>query len=167
MALTNETRYYKEQGDIDMIGNFDFTQFITFESSLDCGNIDHLIKELFEGLGFEVVAYEDIDAVKKEYYNSHWKQYTFELKKDDFLSPFMDWKNEDTVPEDIEKFIEKINLLLQYEVSELGIIICYFAEKGTTTDEVIATTQDKIIHYLFKMSIHSFKCPDNLIVNIC
>lgn len=146
--------------------NFDYTQFITFDSNLPPCILYPQIKELFGELGFEVTVYDDMDTEKKEYYQNYWKQHKYELPNDFFLDPCADWKEQKAVPEEIEKFLCKFNLLCQMDVQNVCLIICSFADKGITNDEVVFTTKEGIADELFKMSIHSFICPDNLIINI-
>lgn len=66
------------------VKNFDFTQFITFESALPFDMIQVEIDEIFEGKGFLITNFPDVEEVKKDYFSNYWKTYSFELKKDDF-----------------------------------------------------------------------------------
>lgn len=148
------------------MSNFDFTQFISFDSDLPHNEIHKKIEYLFEKAGFSIIAFEELEIVKKEYYFKHWKTFSFELKKDDFLGDFMDWYYKKEVPESVNEFVEIINELLKFNISGLVVIICSFAEKKKTKNEIVNIKHNMLLEELFKMSIHSFKCPDNLVVNI-
>ena len=47
--------------------NFDFTQFITFDSALPYGIIKNNIESIFIKKRFSVVDFKDIEKVKKDY----------------------------------------------------------------------------------------------------
>lgn len=146
--------------------NFDYTQFITFDSTLPSDILYSKMKELFEELGFEVTVYDEMDIGKKEYYQDYWKEHVYELPNDFFLEPCSDWKDKDVVPKEYEKFLHKMERLCQMDVQNVCLIICSFAEKGRTKDEIVFTTKEGITNEIFKMSIHSWVLPDNLIINI-
>lgn len=146
--------------------NFDFTQFISFDSDLPYEEIQNVILKLFTEIGFSIVKFEEIEKVKKEYYSDYWKKYSFELKKDDFLSDFMEWETIENIPNPVIEFSKKIDELLRLKIKGLRLIICSFAEKQKTDDEVVYVNHEKIFQELYKMSAFSFKSPDNIIINI-
>lgn len=146
--------------------NFDFTQFISFDSVLPYEMIRDNVEKLFLAQGFSVEEFKNIDNQKKEYFFDCWRTYSFELKKDDFLSEFMDWEIIENVPLTVKKFVNSIKEILATDISNLSIIICSFAEKGKTYNEHVCANIRNIYIELFKMSPFSFKCPNNLIIKI-
>lgn len=146
--------------------NFDFTQFISFDSALSYDIIQDKIVKIFEKKDFTIIEFEDIESVKKEYYSGYWGEYTFELSKDDFLGDFMEWESEEKVPSAIIKFVDSIYKVLALDVSGLRVIICSFAESTKTCNEFVHTNKRSIYKELFKMSPFSYICPDNLIIDI-
>lgn len=148
------------------MNNFDFTQFITFDSALPYEVIQDKIEGVFKRKGFLVTEFEDVEEVKKDYYSNYWRKYSFELKRDDFLSGFMKWEIIENVPELVEGFVDDINEILMLDISNLRIIICSFAEKGRTGNEFVCVSKNNLYEVLFKMSPFSFVCPNNLIVEI-
>lgn len=148
------------------MANFDFTQFISFDSILPYDTVQNKIESIFKKKGFSIIKFEEIENVKKNYYSDYWRGYTFELKRDDFLSEFMDWKLVENIPPMVNEFIGIIDTILMLDISDLRVIICSFAEKEKTSDEFVYTDRKKIYKELFKMSPFSFNCPDNLIISI-
>lgn len=146
--------------------NFDFTQFISLDSDLEYDEIEDIMIELFGKAGFSIIRFDNMEEVKKEYYCEYWNKSTFELKQDDFLSDFMEWNDMTRVPESIKTFLEIIDDLLTYDVIEVELIICSFAEKMKTKNEIVSINRNKLIEELYKMSIYSYQCPDNLIIRI-
>lgn len=146
--------------------NFDFTQFISFDSDMMYDTVSDTVNKYFEPEGFSVIEFSNVDEVKKKYYCDYWKKHSFELQKDDFLSDFMDWENVSEVPKSIINAVCKIKKLLEICNTEIVFIICYFAEYKKTRNEVVYISQASIYDELFKMSIHSFMCPENLIIHI-
>lgn len=146
--------------------NFDFTQFISFDSDIVYSEAKDIVDEIFIEDDFSIIEFDNMDEVKKDYYSDYWKKYSFELQKDDFLGDFMEWKNINDVPESIVKVVKKIEKLSYICNNELVLIICYFAESMKTRNEVVQISVNDLLNELFKMSIHSFKCPDNLIITI-
>lgn len=146
--------------------NFDFTQFITINSDLPYDKIKNLIAYLFEKAGFSIISYDSMESVKRDYFSGYWNKYSFELKKDDFLGDFMDWKDINFAPEPIIQFKNIVDKLQTYDISGLRLIICSSAERLKTSNEVVNVNSCKLLEELFKMSIYSFKCPDNLIISI-
>lgn len=146
--------------------NFDFTQFISFNSDLLYNEIEKVVKEIFEKAGFSIVAFDNLDKIKKDYYGNYWNDFSFELCKDDFLADYMDWDNKDEIPISISEFVDSINELLKFDIRDLVIIICSSAKSEKSNNLVVNTKQDMLTEELFKMSIHSFQCPDNLVVYI-
>ena len=146
--------------------NFDFTQFITFDSALPYGIIKNNIESIFIKKRFSVVDFKDIEKVKKDYFSIYWRKYSFELKKDDFLCEFMEWEDKENIPIKIKEFVDDINETLMLAIRDLRVIICSFAEKEKTYNEYVCINQDSIYEELFKMSPFSFVCPDNLIIRI-
>ena len=148
------------------MGNFDFTQFISLNSKLPYEDIRNIIKNIFSELKFSIVEFEEIELVKKDYFDNYWLKYTFELVKDDFLGDFMNWKEINKVPREISDFEKAIEKLLQLEIDKIQISICSFAERGLTTNEEVSVKKDKLVKELFKMSPYSSVCPNNMIINI-
>lgn len=148
------------------MANFDFTQFISFDSILPYDTVQNKMESIFKKKGFSIIKFEEIENVKKNYYSDYWRGYTFELKRDDFLSEFMDWKLVENIPPMVNEFIGIIDTILMLDISDLRVIICSFAEKEKTSDEFVYTDRKKIYKELFKMSPFSFNCPDNLIISI-
>ena len=148
------------------MANFDFTQFISFDSILPYDAVQNKIENIFKKKGFSIIKFEEIENVKKDYYSNYWRGYTFELKRDDFLSEFMDWKLVENIPQMVNEFIGMIDVLLMLDISGLRVIICSFAEKEKTSDEFVYIDRKNIYKELFKMSPFSFICPDNLIISI-
>lgn len=146
--------------------NFDFTQFISFDSILSYDTIQNNIDKIFEKKGFLLTKFEDIESVKKNYYSPYWRKYTFELKKDDFLSEFMEWRLEENIPQSISEFVELIHKILALDISKLCVIICSFAEETKTCNEFVHVNKENIYKELFKMSPFSYICPENLIIDI-
>ena len=50
------------------VKNFDFTQFITFETALPIDMIQDEIDAIFEGQGFLITNFTDVEEVKKDYF---------------------------------------------------------------------------------------------------
>ncbi len=148
------------------MGNFDFTQFISVDSDLAYENVRNRVMEIFSKQRFSLIEFKDIEISKKDYFSEHWRQYNFELEKDDFLGAFINWEMMGDVPQEIECFMEGINELRTLAISNLSVIICSFAEKGKTSNEYVRIDAKNISVELFKMSPFSFRCPDNLIVEI-
>lgn len=148
------------------VKNFDFTQFITFETALPIDMIQDEIDAIFEGQGFLITNFTDVEEVKKDYFSDCWKTYSFELKKDNFLDGFMEWETIENVPKLIEEFVDGINEILKLGICDMRIIICSFAEKKKTDNEFVCISKNNLYEELFKMSPFSFVCPDNLIVEI-
>lgn len=148
------------------MANFDFTQFISFDSILSYNLIQNNVEEIFGKKGFLITGAEDIESVKMDYYSQYLRKYTFELKKDDFLDDFMEWRSEEKIPQPVVEFIELINKTLKLDISKLCVIICSFADKDKTCNEFVCTNIENIYKELFKMSPFSYICPENLIINI-
>lgn len=146
--------------------NFDFTQFISFDSDLSYDETFDLVKKLFQEAHFLIIPYDNMRNVKKDYFREYWMKYSFELERDDFLGDFIEWTNIKDVPESILQFIDIVNKLRTYNISGLRLIICSSAERMKTGNEIVSINYEKIFDELFKMSIHSFICPDNLIISI-
>ena len=51
------------------MNNFDFTQFVSFDSVLPYQIIYDSIVNIFEISDFEVISMKDIESVKKEYFS--------------------------------------------------------------------------------------------------
>ena len=147
------------------MNNFDFTQFVTFDSFLSYRIIQDNIKKIFSKIGVSIIEYKNIENVKKDYFSSYWRKYSFELKKDDFLDGFMEWETMENVPRPVRDFGESVNEILRLNISNLAVIICSFAEKEKTCNETVHINKKDIYIELFKMSPYSFVCPNNLIVN--
>lgn len=148
------------------MANFDFTQFISFDSALSFDVIQDNIVKLFANKDFKIIEFEDIESVKKDYYADYWRKCTFELSKDDFLGDFMEWESEEKVPPSIVKFVDSIYEVSTLDVSELRIIICSFADSTKTCNELVHTNKNSIYKELFKMSPFSYIWPDNLIIDV-
>ena len=148
------------------MANFDFTQFISFDSALPYDIIQDNIAKIFEKKDFTIIEFEDIESVKKDYYSGYWRKYAFELSKDDFLGEFMEWKSEEKVPPSIICFVDSIYKVFTLDASGLRVIICSFAESTKTCNEFVHTNKSRIYKELFKMSPFSYICPDNLIIDV-
>lgn len=148
------------------MGNFDFTQFVTFDSALPYEVIRNRIEKLFLAQGFSIVEFKYVETEKKDYFSDYWRKYSFELEKDDFLGDFLDWKVMENVPKTIEEFVNHIFEMLKLNINNLSVIICSFAEKGKTYNDHVCVNKKNIALELFKMSPFSFKCPNNLIISI-
>ena len=111
------------------MNNFDFTQFVTFDSFLSYRIIQDNIKKIFSKIGVSIIEYKNIENVKKDYFSSYWRKYSFELEKDDFLDGFMEWETMENVPRPVRDFGESVNEILRLNISNLAVIICSFAEK--------------------------------------
>ena len=146
--------------------NFDFTQFVTFDSTLPYQMIKDTVLKTFLIRGFTVIDFENIEEVKKDYFSSYWRKYSFELKMDDFLGGFMEWEIRDNIPIKVKAFIDDISEILTLSTWDLRVIICSFAEKEKTCNEYVCTKRDDMYGELFKMSPYSLVCPDNLIIKI-
>jgi len=144
--------------------NFDFTQFISFDSNISYDEAKKLVENTFIEDNFSIVEFDNMDEVKKNYYRDYWKKYTFEVQNDNFLCDFVEWENLNEVPESILKVIKKLEEFSYICNSEIVFIICYFAEHMKTKNEVVYIPVNKLVNEFFKMSIHSFECPDNLII---
>ncbi len=72
--------------------NFDCTQFITFDIHEKSNEIYDEISDIFSSIGFEILIAEDIRQIKKEYFNNYREAYFIELKNDNFLGRFYEWK---------------------------------------------------------------------------
>lgn len=148
------------------MGNFDFTQFVTMDSTLPYEIIQNSVRKMFLKQGFSIIEFKDIEISKRDYFSEYWRKYSFELEKDDFLGAFIDWEMIEDVPQEIECFTESINELRTLDISNLSVIICSFAEKGKTSNEYVRIDSQNTNVELFKMSPFSFRCPDNLIIGI-
>lgn len=148
------------------MNNFDFTQFVSFDSVLPYQIICDSIVNIFEISDFEVISIKDIESVKKEYFSVYWSRYIFELKNDSFLEGFMEWESPEIIPETVKEFIKILDKILALDISRLRVIISSFAEKDKTDNQFIVTKKQNIYKELFKMSPFSYVCPQNLIISI-
>ena len=83
------------------MNNFDFTQFVSFDSVLPYQIICDSIVNIFEISDFEVISIKDIESVKKEYFSVYLSRYIFELKNDSFLEGFMEWESPEICPHSV------------------------------------------------------------------
>ena len=96
------------------MNNFDFTQFVSFDSVLPYQIIYDSIVNIFEISDFKVINIKDIESVKKEYFSDYWSRYIFELKNDSFLEGFMEWESPEIIPETVKEFIKIFDKILIY-----------------------------------------------------
>lgn len=148
------------------MGNFDFTQFVTFDSALPYEVIRNHIEKLFLVQGFSIVEFKYVETEKRDYFSDYWRKYSFELERDDFLGDFLDWEIVENVPKIVEEFVDNIFEVLKLDIKNFNVIICSFADNGKTYNDYVCTNKKNIILELFKMSPFSFKCPNNLIISI-
>ena len=126
------------------MNNFDFAQFVSFDSVLPYQIIYDSIVNIFEISDFEVISIKDIESVKKEYFSVCWSRYIFELKNDSFLEGFMEWESPEIIPETVKEFIKIFNKILALDISRLRVIISSFEEKDKTENQFIATKKQNI-----------------------
>ena len=126
------------------MNNFDFTQFVSFDSVLPYQIIYDSIVNIFEISDFEVISIKDIESVKKEYFSVCWSRYIFELKNDSFLEGFMEWESPEIIPETVKEFIKILDKILALDISRLRVIISSFAEKDKTDNQFIVTNKQNI-----------------------
>lgn len=149
-----------------MTENFDWTQFITFETDENKIKVSECVREIFGEMDFNSISKKDIEQVKIVYYNDFWKTFVFELENSEFLYGFGEWNSLDEPPLKIVDFIKGIDVLIdRLEITKIEIIICSFAENETTNNMVVDANSNDILEKLFLMCINSFVCPDNLIIN--
>lgn len=145
--------------------NFDFTQFISFDSDMPYEQVKNIVIGLFSNTDFVVTDFDEVENVKKDYYSEYWKKYSFELKKDDFLGDMQEWKEVEAPPEDFTDFKKRIDPLLELGVTDVRLLICSFAEKNKTDNKVVYVGRNHWFSELFRMSIYSVeRPPSNLII---
>jgi hypothetical protein len=147
--------------------NFDCTQFISFDYD-GANNVETIIRNVFRDSVFEVINCNEIILIKKEYFKYHLAKYFFELKYDDFMGEFEDWKYLDKPTLMIQQFIDRIGeLYALFQIKRLVVILTNFAEKGETKDLHINITKWNINKGMFSMSSHNYEVwADNLILEI-
>jgi hypothetical protein len=150
-----------------MNGNFDCTQFISFDSNI-CEKQVKKMMAPFEELGFVIIIDGEIKPVKRKYFKNYISQHFTELKYDNFIGEFEDWEEICNPPTLIKKFVNNIHVILKKEdISNFKLILTSFAEEGTTTNKVIILNKDQIIKGIYSMSKHNFDIwVDNLILKL-
>lgn len=147
--------------------NFDCTQFITFNGNLMDNDLIKIYK-LFENIGFEINSDVVELKTKLDYFKDYACDYFIEIKNDNFLSIIENWIIKENSPDNVLKFIDLINYVLtNFSISNLRIILCIFAEPGTTKNEFKKIKQIGILDSLFELSLYNYSnIPDNLILEI-
>lgn len=149
-----------------MIENFDWTQFITFESDDNEQKVMECVNDIFKKMGFRIIPKNEMEHVKLSYYKDFWEVYGLELEDSRFLYKFGEWNNIDEPPLEIVIFVNGIDLLIdRLKIRKLKIIICSLAEKGKTNNLIVDARSNDIYEKLFLMCMNSFVCPDSLIIN--
>ncbi|NMA85222.1 MAG: hypothetical protein GX962_15315 [Epulopiscium sp.] len=147
--------------------NFDCTQFITFNSQKEYKEIIEKINSIFSDLSFKIVESSNIKVVKRNYYKDFWDKYCFELEDSEFLGDFYDWKDKSNPPLSIKLFCEAIfKLMNSIEMTSIKVIICSFADITKTQNSFVKVDKDMLLDEMFSMSINSFICPENLIIEL-
>lgn len=149
-----------------MKGSFDATQFITFDMEKD-PEIINIISN-FRSIGFTIVPLEKIKKVKREYFKDYFSSIAFELKSDDFFRNFNKWKDKANVPNIMRDFADILTeMAVHSKITNFKVILCSYAEKGDSTDEIIKIDHEHILEGLFFMSVNNFEVlTDNLILEI-
>jgi len=149
-----------------MIGNFDCTQFISFDYSGD-KEIESILFDIFSTTPFNPLSTREIDKVKLSYFSKIRKKYFFELQFDEFLGEFEEWSEVTDPPFEIRSFCSCINQLSSYGITDLTICLTDFAEKGKTGNEMVLSSRGDLYKELFKMSLfYDGLSPKNLIINV-
>ncbi|RDU22652.1 hypothetical protein [Anaerosacchariphilus polymeriproducens] len=150
-----------------MVGNFDCTQFITFDSSASEEKLNNMLSS-FQALGFIVISGDEVKPIKRQYFKDYSARYFIELKFDNFMGEFEDWEQLDKPPILINQFIETAYKMVDSEgISNIKIILTSFAEEERTTNEVMVVEKSHIREGLYIMSKHNFEVwVDNLILEI-
>jgi len=149
-----------------MTGNFDCTQLISIRCTEE-NEIEHLIKELFEHQGFEIIQKNSISFKKIECFSHYLFDVVFELKNDNFMGEFEDWTKENKPPLPILKFIESIKALTRCEsILKFRVFLIYFADlDGGSTFDIKQVSMENLTEVLFSLSYYYFGCRyDGLIL---
>lgn len=148
--------------------NFDCTQFITFDIHEKSNEIYDNISELFSNISFKILINEDIREIKKKYFSNYIGGYFIELKNDNFLGEFYEWKEKSKPPKGIVEFHNAISKLLKEQyLYNFRVIFTFFAEQGKTSVEIIEVTRDMIMDGLYAVSTNNYDVwADNYIIEL-
>ena len=147
--------------------NFDCTQFISFDYLKKDADIVDVITKKMEKIGFETLQGEQIRSVKGEFFCEQKRGFFLELKNEEFLGEFYQWKIENNPPLKITEFKDVIEESLgKYDISNLKLFFTYFAEEESST-EVFEVGRDRIMQGLFFVTPNNFdKWADNYVMKI-
>lgn len=145
--------------------NFDCTQFITFDLK-EHKQIMNLLIHDFNQIEFDIIF--DIRNIKKIYFKQYLRKYFIELKDDDFMGEFEDWKLINKPPKRIRDFINVVKKIAQIKnIKNFTIILTYFAELGNSTNKMVNVNISNLERGLYIMSRYNFDYyVDNLILKI-
>ena len=152
----------------EQMDNFDCTQFITFDYLREDADMLAMLIQKLEKLGFEILQGEQIRGVKKLFFHKQIRGVFMELKNEEFLGGFYQWKTETSPPSTIAKFKDIIEELVErYDVENMKLMFSYFAEEKKTSTEVFTVCKDRIMQGLFFVTPNTFeKWADNYVVEI-
>lgn len=151
-----------------MIENFDDTQFLTFDIRNASTDILIEIKKRFSSVGFKILIGEEIENVKKDYFRKYLRTIFIELEDKEFIGDIAHWEEKNLPTERVTEFERNIIWLCnQRSITDLKVILTYFAEQGRTTITQIQTTAECIGEALYAMSNKNFDLwTDNLVIEI-
>ncbi len=147
--------------------NFDCTQFLTFNSSLNEEKIDELLSPL-KDVGFNIIKGSGIREIKRIYFKKYIEDIYIELGMENFIGELDMWEDINNPSKIVERLIEVISAVAKNtDIRKLKVILASFSEVNKTSDEEISTSPEDIAKGLFTMSKNYYDIwADNLIINI-
>ncbi|PLR77519.1 hypothetical protein CU633_09980 [Bacillus sp. V3-13] len=132
---------------------FDCTQFLTFNMK---GKVDiENILQIFNKLDFSFQI-GDIEYKKRQYLKKWIKSTLVELKNDEFIGEFEEWKEKDNIPVPIIEFANCIQGIAEDErVDNLTLILVHYVYEQEENNKLFEITinPSKIIEGLYHASV--------------
>lgn len=150
-----------------MDGNFDCTQFFSFDTNLSMQEIVLLLSDL-KNHEFLILKSDDIREVKKRYLEKYMSSYLIELKNNNFIGELQDWSNFESPPSIVKLFSDVSEKIAKnINITNYSIFLCKFAQENVTEDKILETKSNEILSALYNMSNFSYDLwMDNLILKI-
>lgn len=145
---------------------FDCTQFISIKIQDNIDTLNDLI-ERYKELSFKIVNESEIKPQKLDYLKNHLQDYTVELKHDQFLGIFDNWKDKSKVPNEIIRFADITkDIVNTLSVESLKIIFVDYASEKRELDHLIQAecTVNNLIDILFYQSSSCFEAWGNVMI---
>lgn len=144
---------------------FDCSQFITF--NLIASSFDEKLLNDFFNQGFEILINDKIEQRKRTYLQEYLNSFTIEFIKKEFLGEFEEWKEKENTPEEVLKFSENIERLINSRyIKNLKIIIVEYADENRNNDFISLKqiAKEKIKEGLFCASKWCFEEWGNIMI---